>query len=156
MQLGVDRDRLATGINLLCTPGIAPAIARRQIDALRSFSLLPDRRDENVLPIQIRPPIRPRGGRFWIGYEQRAHYRHSRLRGFLRIFVAVIDQALMQARVKTPDRDQLTVVTRFTPEVPKSHVACWTDFHNRSECAEAKPTPAHFLFQQLLIVAARV
>ena len=62
----------------------------------------------------------------------------------------------MQARVETPDRDQFGVVTRFTREVPESHVAGWANLHNRSERAEAQPTPAYFLFQQLLIVTARV
>src|SRR5438034_4853469 len=156
MQVGVDRDRLATGKNLVWIPGITPAIARRQIDLLSSFSLLPDRRDQNVLSIKIRPPIRPGGRRFWIDQEQRAYYWHARLRRFLRIFVAVIDQSLMKARVEAPDRDQLRVVTRFTREVPKGYIACWANFHNRSERAEAQPTPAHFLFQQLLIVAAGV
>src|SRR5688572_24878781 len=68
----------------------------------------------------------------------------------------VIDQTLMQPRVKTPNRNQLRVIAGFPRQVPKSDISCWANFHYRTEGTERQPPATHFLFQQLLVVATRV
>src|SRR5437868_466628 len=100
MQCRIDRDRLSTFVNFVRIPSIAPLPARWQVNFLRALPFLPNRRKEQVRAIKISLPVRPCLRRFWINQEERTNDRHAGLMSDLSVAVAVINQTLVQPRIK--------------------------------------------------------
>src|SRR5262249_60088548 len=70
--------------------------------------------------------------------------------------VNVILQSLVKPCIQSPDGDEHVIISRIPRQVPESDVPRGPDFHYWCEGGELEPASAHFLFHQLLVVAARI
>ena len=156
MDLGAHRHRAPALVHPVALPRVAPPRSRGQVDGRLAAAFLPDRRDEQVGPVLIRLPVRPRLRRARFHQEQRPHDRHAGGRRLARVPVRVVDEPLVQAGVEAPGRNQRRVVPRRARQVPEAGVARRPDLHDRGERAEGEPPGAHLLLHQLPVVAARV
>src|ERR1700733_10322080 len=152
----MDGNGLSSIIDLLWTPSVAPFFSGRKVNLLRPPLFFPDMRYQQIRSVQVSPPVGPCLWSMRIRQEQRSNDWHAGFVRFFRALVAVVDQSLVKARVQPPDRDQLLVIAWRTRQIPKADILSWSHFHNWSESAEGQPAAADFIFQQLLVVAARV